>query len=59
MRRIVVDDDLLILNPEEELGVLWLIQKIEKPLIVLRLPHFRWDKLTKVLLKLVHHPNKS
>jgi hypothetical protein len=39
VRWVIVNNDLLVFNPEEQLSILRLLQVVEEPLIVLGLPH--------------------
>jgi hypothetical protein len=59
VRRVVVDHELLFINPEENLSVFLLLKEVQEPLEVLSVPHFRFNELFQVLLDLVDHPDKS
>jgi len=56
---VVVDHQLLLIDPEENFSVFRLLKEVQKPLEVLIVPHFRFDKLFQVLLDLVDHPYES
>jgi len=59
VRWVVADDNLFVVNPEEQLSVLWLLEVVQEPLIVLSLPHLGRVELLQLFFDLVHHPHQT